>query len=199
MSRSVALLALVVSLFLSACAAGTTVILLPDDGEKTGAITVKTEADSKVLDSPYNSVSAAKITARLSKTRTLSEKEVKAEYADLFKAEPLKPASFLLYFISNSDDLTEESMALIPKVVELVKERTPAEITVIGHADTTGTDAVNDRLSLERARAVEKILRERIPLLGEMTLKSFGSKELLVPTPPDVDEPRNRRVEVVVL
>jgi outer membrane protein OmpA-like peptidoglycan-associated protein len=35
--------------------------------------------------------------------------------------------------------------------------------------------------------------------LGPTTVQSFGSRDPLVPTGPQVDEPRNRRVEVHVL
>ena len=177
----------------------TTVILLPDDDGKVGSILVKTEDDERVLDEPYHSVVASADTTGLSKTIILSEEEVNAEYGTLLEAEPLKSLSFTLYFVANSSDLTDESMVFISQVVEQVEKRMPTEITIIGHTDTTGTDALNDTLSLERALLVEKIIRERIPDLEEVNIKSFGSRELLIQTPQNVDEPRNRRVEVLIL
>jgi outer membrane protein OmpA-like peptidoglycan-associated protein len=46
---------------------------------------------------------------------------------------------------------------------------------------------------------VEKLLKDRMTMPEPMSVKWFGSKDLLVPTPPNVNEPRNRRVEILVL
>ena len=177
----------------------TTVILMPDEDGKVGVILVKTEDDERVIDKPFHSIVARADTTSLSETIVLSEKEVSVEYGTLLKAEPSKPASFTLYFSANSSDLTDESNLFISQLVKQVEERMPTEVTVIGHTDTTGTDAINDRLSHERALLVVEILRDRIPELGEVKIESFGSRELLIPTPENVNEPKNRRVEVIVL
>ena len=75
----------------------------------------------------------------------------------------------------------------------------PTEISIIGHTDTKGSDDINKNLSQKRALAVEKILKDYMPSLDRVDVQSFGSKDQLVPTPPNVNEPRNRRVEILVL
>ena len=67
-----------------------------------------------------------------------------------------------------------------------------------GHTDTTGNPAVNLALSGRRAAAVVDYLatkfgvdRARLEAVGK------GDTALLVPTGPQVSEPRNRRVQVV--
>lgn len=195
-----AIWALVVLLHLSSVSSpATTVILLPDENGKVGAITVKAGDDLRVIDKAYQSVTAKDGTAPLSETQQLSEAQVNEKYADMLKAQPAAPSSFLLYFFAGSTELTDASRAIIPQVLEKIKERLPAEVSVIGHTDTTGTDDGNEKLSLERARAVEKILKDSIPSLDRISVKFFGSKDLLVPTPQNVDEPRNRRVEIIIL
>jgi len=191
--------AFVVGLMLSGGKSETTVILMPDENGKVGAITIKTPDDSRVIDQAYHAVTAKEGAARLSETRTLSEAQVNQEYTDVLKAQPIKPSSFILYFVSGSATLTEESQAIIPRVADSIKKRAPTEVSIIGHTDTTGTEEINNKLSLERAKTVEKILKDGIPSLEDVSVKSFGSKDLLIPTPPNVDEPRNRRVEVVIL
>jgi len=191
-------LAFIVGLCLSGCS-GTTLILLPDESGKVGAITVKTQGDLRVIDKAYYSVSTKGGSSRLSETQAMSEAQVNQEYADLLKAQPAKPSSFMLYFVSGSSDLVKESKAKIPQVIDRIKAQMPTEISIIGHTDTTGSDNINDKLSLKRARAMEKILKDSIPSLDGVSVRSFGSKDLLVPTPPNVDEPRNRRVEIVIL
>jgi len=191
-------LAFVVGLCLSGCS-GTTLILLPDESGKVGAITVKTQGDLRVIDKAYHSVIAKEGAARLSETQALSEAQVNQEYGDLLKAQPAKPSSFILYFVSGSSDLVKESQAIIPKVIDQIKAQMPTEISIIGHTDTTGSDNSNDKLSLKRARAIEKILKDSVPSLHGVDVFFFGSKDLLVPTPPNIDEPRNRRVEILAL
>jgi outer membrane protein OmpA-like peptidoglycan-associated protein len=191
--------AFVVGLCLSGCQSATTLILMPDESGKVGAITVKTPGDVRLINKAYNSVTTKEGTSGLSETLAFSEAQVIQEYAALLKAQPAKPSSIILYFISGSTNLAKESLAIIPQVIDQIKAQMPTEISLIGHTDTTGTDNINDKLSLERAKTVEKILKDNIPTLNIVSMQSFGSKDLLIPTPPNVDEPRNRRVEILIL
>lgn len=191
--------AFIIGLSLSGSNSGTTVILMPDEGGQVGAITVKTQDDSRVIDKAYQFVTVKGRAARLSETQVMSEAQVSEEYADLLKAQPAAPSSFMLYFLTGTTELTDESRAIIPQALARIKERAPAGIIVIGHTDSIGSEDSNDILSLNRAKAVEKILKDSIPSLGGVSLKFFGSKDPLVPTPPNVDEPRNRRVEIIIL
>ncbi len=199
MAEFAALVTFIIGVFLSSGNPGTTVILLPDEGGKVGAVTVKTTDDFKVVDQAYNFVTANKKNSRLSGIQMSSEAQVNQEYGEMLKAQPAMPASFILYFVSGSNELTEDSKAVIPQILDRIKGHGPTEISVIGHTDTTGADEFNEKLSLERATAVEKILKDDIPDLEGVSVKYFGSKDPLVPTGPNVDEPRNRRVEVVIL
>jgi outer membrane protein OmpA-like peptidoglycan-associated protein len=192
-------LAFIVELCLSGCQSVTTLILMPDESGKVGAITVKTPSDIRLINEAYNSVTTKQGTSRLSETQALSEAQVIQEYAALLKAQPAKPTSIILYFVTGSTNLAKESLAIIPQVIDQIKAQMPTEISLIGHTDTTGTDNINDKLSLERAKTVEKILKDSMPTLNIVSIQSFGSKDLLVPTPPNVDEPRNRRVEILIL
>ena len=139
-----------------------------------------------------------KESTRLATPQQLTEAQVQQGYAKMLKAQPGKPLSFLLYFSAGAE-LTPESQAAIAQIVEKIRDRTPTEVFVIGHTDSTGTEEANTRLSRERATTVQKLLKSSMPMLDRITIQSFGSKDLLVPTGPNVNEPRNRRVEVVIL
>lgn len=184
---------------LSACTTTSTgVVLLPDAEGKVGAITVTSRGgDSTRVDQAYGSVTTAG--ARLSDTKVLQKEDVAHDYADLLAAEPSKPMAFTLYFELNSADLVERSRQQLPQIIDEIKKHLPTEVNVIGHADTRGSDAINDKLSLRRAQQVEKLLHDNVPGLGSVSVRSFGSKDPLVPTPPNTDEPRNRRVEILIL
>ncbi|MHB1678080.1 MAG: OmpA family protein [Sulfuriferula sp.] len=192
-------LVLAMGLGLYGCTAGTTLILMPDESGKVGAITVKTPGDFRVIDQAYGSVILKDGTVSLSATKTLSEMQVYGEYTHLLQAQPIPPSSFIVYFKFGSADLVKTSVTSIPDIVERIKAQMPTEITIIGHTDTTGPDALNNKLSLLRARVVEKILKENIPTLHAINVQFFGAKNLLVPTAENVNEQRNRGVEILVL
>jgi len=177
----------------------TTLILMPEEGGKVGSITVNSSGNINVLNKAYERVTTSRVPLLHPSTDVLTETQVYQDYDPLIKAQPLHPITFTVYFSRGSADLAEKAKALIPAIIEGIRARVPTEITIMGHTDTTGTDALNARLSLERAQTVEKVLREGIPLNEGVKMHSFGSKDLIVPTPPSVDEPRNRVVEILIL
>lgn len=67
-----------------------------------------------------------------------------------------------------------------------------------GHTDTVGDAAQNEQLSRRRAEAVRDYLVKRhgVPA-ARLNAVGLGESQLLVPTPDQVPEPRNRRVQVV--
>lgn len=76
--------------------------------------------------------------------------------------------------------------------------RPGGEILIVGHTDTVGTGEINDRLSRQRAGVIREMVIARgfSPLLVHAVGR--GERELAIPTQDGVDEPRNRRVEIVV-
>jgi OmpA-OmpF porin, OOP family len=70
-------------------------------------------------------------------------------------------------------------------------------IVATGHADRSGPDNYNVRLSERRATAVKnQLVREGVPA-GIIQTAGKGERENLVQTADGVREPRNRRVEIV--
>jgi peptidoglycan-associated lipoprotein len=177
----------------------TTVVLLPDEDGHVGSVSVTTPAGSQQVERAYSFTMVDAAHSRPSELQMMGEDRVNTAFRDLIKAQPPKPTSFILYFILDSATLTEESKAELPAVFEAVRERKPTEISIFGHTDATGSDERNVRLSAERAKAVESILRKRDAELGHIEVKFFGSKEPLVPSAPHAAEPRNRRAEVMIL
>jgi outer membrane protein OmpA-like peptidoglycan-associated protein len=72
------------------------------------------------------------------------------------------------------------------------------EVQVTGHTDRVGSVASNDSLALERAQAVRDMLIQRGLQASFIRPVGRGEREPLVPTPDEQEEPRNRRVEVIV-
>ncbi len=74
-------------------------------------------------------------------------------------------------------------------------------IDIYGFTDTTGSPATNQRLSEQRARAVADYLTARGVARSRVETRGFGEDRayLRVPTADNVDEPRNRRVEIKII
>lgn len=108
--------------------------------------------------------------------------------------------SITITFPTGSATLTPEAeRALAPLGRALTaNELTPFRFRVEGHTDSVGDAAQNQNLSERRAAAVRHYL---IATFGvedaRLVAVGFGSSQLLVQTPPQTSEVRNRRVQIV--
>ena len=128
----------------------------------------------------------------------MSAADIARVFGDTLAALPLAPQSAVLYFRFESDQLTPESEALLPKVLEAAVSRPAPEVLVVGHTDTAGDPASNRTLGLNRAAAVRGLLVNAGLDAALVDVVSHGESVLLVVTPDDTPEPRNRRVEITV-
>lgn len=183
--------------FLFSCGAKTTVILLPEQDNKPSAVVVENSTSSVTLDQPYSCAKVGDAQSKIA-SKTIEKTKVQDQYQTLLQAEPLEPVSILLYFEFGSDRLKPESAALIGDVLNLAKEREPSEVSIIGHSDTKGDADYNYTLALERAKVVEKLIKEADIDLANITVSSHGENDPLVITGDNVSEDKNRRVEIMV-
>jgi outer membrane protein OmpA-like peptidoglycan-associated protein len=197
---------LVVSVVFSGCATKPaktavrtpdTIVLLPDAQGKTGAIIVSGAGGERLLSQTRQAVSVGEETGP-GQPFILPEKDVAALAGPALRALPPPPARFILYFEHGTADLTRESRAMVPKVLKAIKERSPVDISVVGHTDTVGDRPYNYRLSLKRAQAVAALLTAEGLNPSILEIASHGKDNPLIPTGDQVPEPRNRRVEVTV-
>ncbi len=129
---------------------------------------------------------------------TLTEPHVQQVFGEALAARPPAPRHFHLYFEAGSNQLTAESHGVIRELLAFIKSRTVPDVTVIGHTDTTGDAPAN----VELGRARGSMIRDRLVAVGleerVVSVASHGEADLLVPTPDETPEPKNRRVEVSV-
>lgn len=189
-------------LVLAGCAMGTGVSLFPgeksqdDEQSPTGAVVVldpETGDDIQVLDQA-NSKSGVK--RRRVTAKSVEGTKLEAKYGGLLTALPQQSKKILLYFKTGSTDLVDPS--LIDAVFAEIKARPGADIQIVGHTDTTGDGALNERVSLERADSIKALLITR-GLDGSLArIAGRGERELRVKTDDNVDNAENRRVEIIV-
>ena len=173
------------------------VVLLPKANGSVGAVVVRSGgSDAVVLDQPY---AAARIEGpgRVESFTYDADLAQQAFTASL-TALPVRPSTFLLYFLEGMDELAPESEGEIERIFAEIAARPDPEISVIGHADAVGTTEYNDQLSLQRAQRV----REDLTSLGipgkDIEVAGRGKREPVVGTAADTAEPMNRRVEIIV-
>ena len=190
------LLATGVVVLLSACATPDVAVLLPGAEGHTGAVAVKQKTTEALLDSPYAFAQSRR--SGVPRTGYSNESEVQRTFGAALASMPPAPVSFIVYFLSGSDEFTDESKVEVEKLLAEMARRPAPEITVIGHTDRVGTQRTNDDLSLQRAERVRELLAKSGIDAGKITVSARGEREPLIPTADEVPEPRNRRVEVNV-
>lgn len=194
------MLLLVALLGLAACAeprlSEDLFIVLPDEDGTVGEVTVTKGESTAVLNTP---LAAAQVTAAGAlKPAEVTERDVQTIFLGALAAQPILPRRFVLYFEPGTDVLTVESQAAFESVFADVERRPAPSVEVIGHTDTVGTQEFNANLSLERANAIKNLLTERGIPAAAIVVAGRGELDTLIDTADDVDEPRNRRVEITV-
>ena len=218
---AVALLGAVLALVLLFPSTKEMVVVVPSADGHVGMVVVERGEDRVILNEAY---ATSRVTSdgqiRLEK---LQPAEVKAQAAslegatapqppslermaavlpmfhDAIAALPPRPVSFLLYFITGTDTLTDASKLELARMLEELRRRGVADIVVIGHTDRVGNAQANDELSLARAERMKaEFVAQGIAPAERIRAAGRGEREPLVPTENEVDEPLNRRVEINV-
>jgi peptidoglycan-associated lipoprotein len=128
----------------------------------------------------------------------VDESSFQRDFGEAMAARPALPEHFTLYFESCSAQLTADSLAQLPGIVERATQRVAADVSIIGHSDTVGKADLNEALSLKRAQAVSDLIKAQGLKVHALVVETHGERNLLVPTPDETPEPRNRRVEVTI-
>jgi outer membrane protein OmpA-like peptidoglycan-associated protein len=175
------------------------IVVLPGSDGQIGGVVVETDGNKIVLDKAY---AGARPGTGATEPVDVGAYEVERIFAKALAARPIPPKSYTLYFESGGDEIVPDSRAALDAMLAEVSERKAVEVVITGHTDTTGSSNDNDRLSLDRARTVEKQLRDTLAAKGvqseSVTAVGRGERELLVKTADQTAEPRNRRVEITV-
>lgn len=178
--------------------APTLIVLLADSGDgTTGRARVSNEYGSANLTAERDAITAT-ADRRPGPVSTMTEADVERLFGEALAALPPAPRGFTLYFKFESDELTDESRALVPEVLKSVKGLAVPEVVVVGHTDTLGTRRANVELGLKRATTVRNFLMQAGLDASMIEVTSHGEGNLLVRTPNNTPEPRNRRVEITV-
>lgn len=174
------------------------IVLTPHpEGGALGNVTVTTGAGSASLTQANESVQVSLGSAPGARA-VLPTAEVQRLFGDALAAMPPPARRYLLYFELGSETLTPAARALVDDILATVRQRTRPDVSIIGHTDTTGAASANVLLGLRRAELVRELLLGA-GLAGDLVeLASHGETNPVVATADNIDEAKNRRVEVTV-
>ncbi|MCK4440533.1 MAG: OmpA family protein [Sulfurovaceae bacterium] len=175
-----------------------TTIVLGDNGKSHNAIIVSTDKGSVKLDKVGTFVELKDKEKAPSKIKKMSKEEMQKKFADVIASVPPKPLSYMLYFKSNSSNLTEKSKKLLKIVLKSIQDRTPCMVDIIGHTDTVGSNKQNIEVSLKRARYISSIIKKMNTKIVALSTKGYGEENLLVKTADNVTQDKNRAVEIFI-
>jgi outer membrane protein OmpA-like peptidoglycan-associated protein len=113
-------------------------------------------------------------------------------------AVPPAPRPFEVYFEFDRATLTPDARAVVNQAAQNAKQGQATRIIATGHTDTVGSARYNQALSVRRANAVRAALIEDGIAPNQIETRGVGKNELAVPTADNVNEPRNRRVEIII-
>ncbi|GHT11825.1 hypothetical protein AGMMS4956_05460 [Bacteroidia bacterium] len=100
-----------------------------------------------------------------------------------------------IFFESGTATLTQEAIDVLNTVIPLFKEEPDMHIEVSGHTDNTGSVAYNQRLSLERAKAVTKYLIESGIDATNLSAVGYGLTQPVDTNDTETGRANNRRIE----
>jgi outer membrane protein OmpA-like peptidoglycan-associated protein len=109
---------------------------------------------------------------------------------------PAGPKQFIIYFGFNKCNISAEADAVLSDAAATAKSTGSASIMVVGHTDSVGSNAYNQRLSECRANAAKSNLVNKGIPGSAISASGRGETELTVKTGDGVKEPQNRRTEI---
>ena len=176
-----------------------TVVLLAEPDSSVGRAFVSSAAGAGMVELAGDRA-ATTVTGRTAPTppAPLDASAIAQAFGATLASLPMAPEAFTLYFRLESDELTDESRALLPGVLQAVAGRPAPEVGVVGHTDTTGDARTNYGLGMERATRVRTLLIGAGVDGSLIVVSSLGESDPRVPTADNILEPRNRRVEISV-
>lgn len=99
-------------------------------------------------------------------------------------------------FAFDKSDLTSEARSQLMAVMDRLKNANVVSIKVVGHTDSRGSDAYNQKLSERRAASVATFLISRGLPADKISTQGMGESQPVADNTTDEGRAKNRRVEL---
>jgi len=101
-------------------------------------------------------------------------------------------------FDTNRYDIKPNLRPILDRFATTLNQNPVTRVTIIGHTDSTGTDAINNPLSVNRAASTRDYLVARGVAANRIAIDGRGSREPIADNNTETGRAKNRRVEVLV-
>ena len=101
-------------------------------------------------------------------------------------------------FATGRADIESNFRPILDRFAEGLRNNPNAEVRIIGHTDSTGSDSINNPLSLDRAESTRNYLTARGVSGARIHVDGRGSREPIASNASNDGRARNRRVEIFV-
>lgn len=99
-------------------------------------------------------------------------------------------------FASNQSAIRSDFFATLNSVSKVIQEFDQTIVLVEGHTDSTGSDAYNDQLSVQRAVSVGNYLASQGVMPSRIDARGYGERQPIATNDTESGREQNRRVEI---
>ncbi|WEF35434.1 OmpA family protein [Pseudoduganella chitinolytica] len=101
-------------------------------------------------------------------------------------------------FDTNRADIKSNFRPILDRFASTLNENPATTVTIIGHTDSTGSDSINQPLSVERASHTRDYLATKGVSPTRVVVEGRGAREPIASNDDNSGRARNRRVEIYV-
>lgn len=101
-------------------------------------------------------------------------------------------------FAVGRSDIQSNFAPVLDRFAETLRNNPNTEVRIVGHTDSTGSDAVNNPLSVDRATSTRNYLTQRGVNGARLAVEGRGSYQPVASNDTSEGRSRNRRVEIYV-
>ncbi len=176
-------------------------LTIPTTADAVASITLESD-NTPVADQPVPALTAA-TNAVISKPEAMGI----ATDGGISKAEQTGETSLIndgqtkiilegVNFNNNSDELTNESIVALEKVIASLKQKQDIKIEIAGYTDNTGSATQNITLSQRRAESVVTYIKNSGIDATRLSAKGYGAVSFVADNKTAAGRLKNRRVEL---
>ncbi|MDO8371293.1 MAG: OmpA family protein [Polaromonas sp.] len=101
-------------------------------------------------------------------------------------------------FATGRSDVSTTFAPILNQFATSLNQNPVTTVTIIGHTDSTGSDAINNPLSIDRANSTRNYLVARGVAANRLATDGRGSREPIADNNTNEGRAKNRRVEIYV-
>jgi outer membrane protein OmpA-like peptidoglycan-associated protein len=99
-------------------------------------------------------------------------------------------------FASGKHDIQPRLMPILDQFAQGLNQQPTMEVRIVGHTDSTGSDAINNPLSVSRAQSARDHLVSRGVAAQRISIDGRGSREPIADNSSEAGRARNRRIDI---